>query len=218
MMLVATQWQDECPLLPPAGPLTLLGAVYAMPGPSSPLVDVCLPMPAGMFRDKDHLNHRYHAKRAAYLATAVGILAALPQVCGAFVAPMHCFFCTTRMALHAGMLHRVYLTSTHGTHHQLQSLQVASVEWTTWANDPRRPCALLTCNDPPQLRLRLVPSCPPTALKPLRLGPTRNSLRSVGQAGVDDALPPTPMYNHSILEVRRAMHLPMSHYSMPAPC
>lgn len=38
-------------------------------------------MPAAMFRDKDHLNHRYHAKRAAYLSTAVSILASLPQVC-----------------------------------------------------------------------------------------------------------------------------------------
>lgn len=52
------------------------------------------------------------------------------------------------------------------------------------------------------MRIRLVPCCPSSAFKPVRLGPTRNSLRSVGQQGEsDDTLSPTPMYNHSILEV-----------------
>jgi U3 small nucleolar RNA-associated protein 22 len=32
------------------------------------VVDVAVEMPASCFEHKDHLNHRYHAKRALYLA------------------------------------------------------------------------------------------------------------------------------------------------------
>lgn len=32
------------------------------------VVDVAVQMPASCFEHKDHLNHRYHAKRALYLA------------------------------------------------------------------------------------------------------------------------------------------------------
>jgi U3 small nucleolar RNA-associated protein 22 len=32
------------------------------------VVDVAVAMPASCFDHKDHLNHRYHAKRALYLA------------------------------------------------------------------------------------------------------------------------------------------------------
>lgn len=33
------------------------------------VVDVAVQLPASCFEHKDHLNHRYHAKRALYLAT-----------------------------------------------------------------------------------------------------------------------------------------------------
>ncbi len=73
------QWQDAACSLDPPRPLSLLAPPRKLPSTttnSTPeyLVDVCLPMPASMFRDKDHLNHRYHAKRAAYLAMAVRVL------------------------------------------------------------------------------------------------------------------------------------------------
>jgi U3 small nucleolar RNA-associated protein 22 len=40
----------------------------------SPVVDLALEMPRSCFDDKDQLNHRYHAKRALYLAHAAAAL------------------------------------------------------------------------------------------------------------------------------------------------
>lgn len=45
---------------------------------SNNVVDVAAEMPAACFEHKDHLNHRYHLKRATWLATAAAGLAKLP--------------------------------------------------------------------------------------------------------------------------------------------
>eukprot|EP00887_Chlorella_sp_A99_P002636 scaffold6.g2636.t1 len=54
-------------------------ALRAAAGPS-PCVDVAVEMPAECFDAKDQLNHRYHAKRALYLAHLAGVVGGLPGV------------------------------------------------------------------------------------------------------------------------------------------
>ncbi len=41
---------------------------------SGVVADVALEMPSGCFEGKDHLNHRYHVKRAAYLSVVAAHL------------------------------------------------------------------------------------------------------------------------------------------------
>jgi U3 small nucleolar RNA-associated protein 22 len=65
----------------PPTAVTVVGS-FAAGGPAGPrrCVDLSVSMPRACFDDKDQLNHRYHAKRALYLAHLVAPLSDLPGV------------------------------------------------------------------------------------------------------------------------------------------
>lgn len=55
---------------------------FALGAPTRPrlCIDLALEIPAACLDQKDQLNHRYHAKRALYLAHLVGVLKGQPRV------------------------------------------------------------------------------------------------------------------------------------------
>ena len=190
-IIVQRKWSA----LPPAG-VYLIGSLATETAVGSDvIVDVAIEMPSACFEGKDHLNHRYHVKRALYLTAVVAHLKKRG-------------FEQTSWVL---------------VNHDARSVPRSLLRMLP-AHDPDgelfnqcNPCTALACSRRPAVRadiklhdgsiaVRLLAFPADGAIDIRKLGPDRNALRAVCTSSLPDGpqLLPTPQYNMGILQVRDA--------------
>lgn len=169
-------------------------------------VDVAVVLPRACFKEKDHLNHRYHVKKALFLSHAAGLLR--KELKGMI----------DGVSLEVGQLPVPSLPAIRFTRRlTCVALLFASQ---LLGGDPRRPCLVLQPSrakvpSAAGLMIRLLPCAEPDTFAPARLAPGRNSLRShadptaaaapkAPSSGEDAEAAakgwlPTPHYNQSVL-------------------
>ncbi|KAI9228167.1 MAG: Nrap protein-domain-containing protein [Piptocephalis tieghemiana] len=152
------------------GSYALGHAVRSSSAEESFAVDVAIEMPEDLFREKDRLNHRYFHKRAYYLAEVAAALAKSDQ-----------------LAIHPSFSHAPTL---HGE------------------GDARRPILELRgdrSGAPTDFSslgclIRLYPTIDPSLFPRHHLALDRNNVRPITDDPLPPSLPPTPLYNASLLQ------------------
>ncbi|MEW5301334.1 MAG: hypothetical protein WDW38_009543 [Sanguina aurantia] len=231
MAAVGVPCEESMPVGPPTR-VSIVGSFSTgTSAPSHKVVDVAIEMPDDCLFQKAHLNHRYHARRAMYLAAVSDHLTStsLPSHTPA---PVQSKPSSKRSSSKAAAE-----TPTPAAAAGMFSDQAL----TNIGDDPRRPALLLhpclpsaqrssktsTPTSPPTtpslspatFSLRLLPTASPSAIATAKLGPERNSIRSVSRpipptaaaplsaSGTQPPAPaetekllPTPHYNASILQ------------------
>lgn len=218
----------------PVGPPTRVFIVGSFStgtsAPSHKVVDVAIEMPDDCLFQKAHLNHRYHARRAMYLAAVSDHLTSTPLPSHT-PTPVHSKPSSKRSSSKAAAE-----TPTPAAAGMFSDQALTNI-----GDDPRRPALLIHPSLPSTQRssksstptstpttptlspatfsLRLLPTASPSAIATAKLGPERNSIRSVSKpilptaaaplsaSGIQPSAPaetekllPTPHYNASILQ------------------